>query len=121
MIDSQPAPTQFVPITDAEAVDALFDRSRREPVLIFKHDPWCGISRRVEKELRRLGGTLPTIDVARDRSISLGLAERTGVQHESPQVLLLRNGEAIWSASHRDVTSDKVTQALEATTPKRPG
>jgi bacillithiol system protein YtxJ len=46
------------------------------------------------------------------RDLSREVAARTGVPHESPQALVLRNGEAVWSASHFEVTADAVEQAL---------
>jgi bacillithiol system protein YtxJ len=42
--------------------------------------------------------------VREDRSLSLAVAERTGVRHESPQVICLVGGKAVRQASHRDVT-----------------
>jgi bacillithiol system protein YtxJ len=50
--------------------------------------------------------------VQRARDVSSEIASRTGVRHESPQAIVLRNGEAVWSASHYDITSDAVEQAL---------
>lgn len=104
--------TDFLSVTDQAAVDALFARSRDEPVLVFKHDPWCIVSIVAQRELSRLGGAIPTIDVAGSKPLSLGLADRTGVRHQSPQVLILRDGRVAWSASHSAVTADAVARAL---------
>jgi len=109
--------TAFVPVAEAAAMDALFSRSVHEPVLVFKHDPWCIISVVAHRELSQLGGEIPTVDVAGARELSLGLAERTGVRHESPQVLILRDGEAVWSASHGAITAAAVARALETGSP----
>ncbi len=104
--------TVFVPVADSAAMDALFARSAHEPVLVFKHDPWCIISVVAHRELSQLGGEIPTVDVAGARALSLGLAERTGVRHESPQVLVLRDGEVVWLASHGAITAVDVARAL---------
>jgi bacillithiol system protein YtxJ len=55
--------------------------------------------------------------VREDRPLSLAVAERTGVAHESPQVILLSGGRARWHASHRAVT---LAALREACAPERP-
>ena len=52
--------------------------------------------------------------VQRARELSQEIARRTGVRHESPQALVVRNGEVVWNASHYDITADAVRAALEA-------
>lgn len=102
----------FVPVTDLAALEPLLARSRQEPVLLFEHDTACPISVAAHRELARLPGEIPTIDVARSRAVSLAVATMTGVTHESPQAIVFRDGEAVWSASHFDITADEVTRAL---------
>ena len=55
--------------------------------------------------------------VREDRPLSLAIAERTGVAHESPQVILLSGGRPCWHASHRAVT---LAALREACAVKRP-
>jgi len=43
--------------------------------------------------------------VREDRPLSLAVAERTGVEHQSPQVICLREGRACWHASHTAITA----------------
>ena len=52
------------------------------------------------------------MDVRRHHALGQAVAARTGVRHESPQVLLLAGGGAVWSASHRGVTAAAVAAAL---------
>jgi bacillithiol system protein YtxJ len=47
-----------------------------------------------------------------DRDLSRDVATRTGVRHETPQALVLRNGRAVWAASHFDISADSVEQAV---------
>jgi monothiol bacilliredoxin len=102
----------FTPVTDTQALDALWEASSDAPVLLFKHDPHCGISAHAHTELARLSGDVPTIDVEHDRAIAKAVTERTGVRHESPQAIILRDGKAVWSANHFDITAAAVTDAL---------
>jgi bacillithiol system protein YtxJ len=102
----------FVLITDAFALEAQFHASRTSPVILFQHDPWCGISAAAHEALATLPMSVSLIDVARQPSLSRLIADRTGVQHESPQVLVLRDGVAVWSASHRAISAETVAQVL---------
>lgn len=83
-------------------------------VVIYKHSPYCGLSMLAAREVRRFMEARPEVpvyqvDVVRDRPVSAEVARRFGIRHESPQVIVVRGGEALWSASHRDV----VAEALE--------
>ena len=106
--------TPFLPVPDLAALDDLFGRSHTSPVLLFQHDPFCGTSAIAYRELAHLPSEIPLIDVARAQPLSRAIAERTGIRHESPQVLVLRNGQAVWSASHLAITTDVVLRALDA-------
>lgn len=104
--------TQFVPVKDTQQVDALFAQSQDAPVVVFKHDPYCPISANAHRQLSRIAGDIPTIDVAHDQAIASAITERTGITHESPQVIVLRGGKPVWSASLYDITTDAVQQAM---------
>jgi bacillithiol system protein YtxJ len=54
------------------------------------------------------------VRVIEERPVSLALAERVGVQHQSPQALLIRNGAALWNASHHDITTEALQNAVAA-------
>ena len=102
----------FTPLTDDDAFEALVARSQAEPVVLFKHDPVCSISLVAYHELRRMDETFPLIDVSRSHALSRLVADQTGVKHESPQVIVLRNGAAVWSASHYAIKAAAVEQAV---------
>jgi bacillithiol system protein YtxJ len=103
----------FVPITDTVALEAQFHASHTSPVILFQHDPWCGISADAHEALIALPMSVSLIDVARQPSLSRLIEDRTGVRHESPQVLVLRDGVAVWSASHRAINAEAVIQVLQ--------
>jgi len=105
--------TPFIPIADAEMLEQLFTASFDAPVILFQHDPFCGISAAAHRAMVTLTEPVHLVDVTRQHSLSRRIALRTGVPHESPQVLVLRDGAAVWSASHRAITADAVQQALQ--------
>jgi bacillithiol system protein YtxJ len=53
-----------------------------------------------------------TVDVRAQRPLSQLIATRSGVLHESPQIIVLRRGVPIWNASHYDITTDALARNL---------
>lgn len=106
---------RFVDVADAGALDELMIRSQSEPVVLFKHSTTCPISMNAHREMERFtDADVNLVIVQRARELSNEIARRTGVRHESPQALVVRNGDVVWNASHYDITADAVRAALEA-------
>lgn len=101
-----------------------------EPLLvIYKHSPTCGVSSVTRPEVGALGDAMPSVpvyqvDVLRQRDLSEAVANELGVGHESPQVILVCDGRAAWSASHFSIKAAtvkvKIERALEACALRRP-
>ena len=102
----------FSPVGDAAALEELFARSHEGPVLLFKHSSTCPISARAYRQMREVKTPVSIVVVQESRDLSREVEQRTGVRHETPQALVLRNGRAVWNASHFDITSDVVEQAV---------
>lgn len=107
-------------INSLQALDHIIERSREQTVLLFKHSTRCSISIEVEeKEVRRFietfepeGIVVGLILVIENREVSLACANKLRVQHESPQVIILRDGKLIWNASHRSISYDNIAGIL---------
>lgn len=109
------SPTEtFRPLTSNDQTDAAIAESWSRPVLIFKHSFSCGTSAEAHEELSTLGEVpiIYLVDVQASRAVSRAMADRFGIRHESPQALLLWQGQVQWAASHYHVTADEVRQAL---------
>jgi bacillithiol system protein YtxJ len=104
--------TNFSPVSDGDALEELFARSHTEPVLLFKHSNACPISARAYRQMEGVKTPVSIVVVQKNRELSRAVEERTGVHHETPQALVLRNGHAVWNASHYDITADVVEQAV---------
>jgi bacillithiol system protein YtxJ len=102
----------FKRVTDAESFKELLTRSKKHPVVIFKHSMTCPISASVYNEMTQYDGDVALLEVQKARELSREVENKTGVRHETPQVLVLRNGQAVWSASHWNVTAEAVRQAV---------
>lgn len=104
-------------ITSLDDVDTIIDNSRVTPCLILKHSTRCPISsmamRRLEMNWDIEVGAIETyyLDLIRYREISNHIAATFGVQHESPQIILIKDGKAIYDASHLDIRVEELRPA----------
>ena len=57
-------------------------------------------------------GEVVLVEVQRARALSMEIECRLGVMHESPQVIVLRNGQVVWNASHFRITAAAVAEAV---------
>lgn len=96
------------------AIDA---ESAVQPVLVFKHSTRCSISATaLARTERNWNNDLPIkpyyLDLIAFRSISDKIAEHYGVEHQSPQVLLIRNGTCVYTESHMGISVDEMLTVL---------
>ena len=102
----------------AEDFEHLLEQSKLDRVLIFKHSTQCPISDQVYEDFMHFAEEqAPTLHcgvilVIETRRLSNNIAERLGVKHHSPQAIMIRDGRAIWHASHWSITADSLSQAL---------
>ncbi len=102
----------FVALESKAKLEELFERSKIEPVVLFKHSTTCPISSGVYNEVSNANVEINVVVVQTARNISDEIALRTGVRHESPQAIVLKNGIPIYSASHYDITAQDVENSL---------
>ena len=105
-------------LSDLDMLEAAIAESRERPVLLFKHSRTCGISCEALDELHAHLESGPTaaaykiITVQSHRRVSDGASELLGVRHETPQVILLKDGRPVWNASHFRITADEIGRRL---------
>lgn len=105
-------------ITNAAQLSAVKDLSKAKPQLIFKHSTRCSISSMAKSRLER--GSAPEgidfyyLDLIKHRDISQQVAATFDVSHESPQVLLIKNGECVYDESHSGITMDEIVEQSQA-------
>jgi len=94
-------------LTSLEGLDNLVQQSFTEQVAVFKHSTRCSISRMLKDRLERgvPSQHMPAyyLDLLEFREVSNSIATRFNVQHESPQLLILRNGICTSHASHNAI------------------
>lgn len=106
-------------LTELAQLDTIDAASHTKPILIFKHSTRCSISSTALARMERgwtsdlnAGHTVYYLDLLAYRSISNMIAERYALEHESPQVLVIRDGQCVYSASHLTITPQDVAGAL---------
>lgn len=105
---------KFFKIDNKETLDKLITDSQTTPIVIFKHSTSCGISSAAYREMEKLEAPVNLLEVQSARDVSREVADRTGIRHETPQVIVLKDGKAVWDASHFDVKAGAVRKALES-------
>jgi bacillithiol system protein YtxJ len=104
----------WIEITELQELDTIKKESFSKPQLIFKHSTRCSISSMVKNRLEK--GEVQNevdfylLDLIKHRDISNEIAETFHVHHESPQALLIKNGECTFSESHYDIRFDEIIE-----------
>ncbi|NRS88878.1 bacillithiol system protein YtxJ [Flavobacterium sp. 7E] len=96
------------PLNHITQLDEIVTLSKEKPVAIFKHSTRCSISRMALKQFENEFDfpekvTPYFLDLIAFRDISNDIASRFGVQHQSPQLILIKNGKAVYNTSHSDI------------------
>jgi len=106
--DSPKSNVNWTELTDIAQLLEVTAISSEKPVVIFKHSTRCSISRMALKQFEReydLNETVDAyfLDLIAHRDISNEIASRFNVYHESPQLILIKNGQAVYYVSHSDI------------------
>ena len=106
--NSNASKINWIELTDLGQLNEIMDLSHEQPVVIFKHSTRCSISRmalkQFENEFDLEGSVTPYfLDLINHRDISNEIATRFEVYHQSPQLLLIKEGKSIYDASHSDI------------------
>lgn len=105
-------------ITTNQEVDQALEESKEKTVLFFKHSVTCGISNAAKFELDE-NWTLPEEEISTYylnllsyREVSNYLAEVTGVMHQSPQVIVVKDKKVLTTLTHYAIKVDKIKSKL---------
>ena len=108
----------WIHLTDEEQLKQIISNSQNRPQVIFKHSTRCSISSMALSRFERqwdIDSNLVTpfyLDLLAFRKISNAVAEKFNIMHESPQVLLIRNGECTYDTSHNAINVKDFNELL---------
>ncbi|MEL6809865.1 MAG: bacillithiol system redox-active protein YtxJ [Bacteroidota bacterium] len=103
-------------LTSLEQLDTIVEESRTTPVAIFKHSTRCGISGMAIRQFERAydvdpkGMKLYYLDLLAYREVSDEVGFRFQVLHQSPQLIVVKNGTAVAHASHHGIRAEELNQ-----------
>ena len=105
----------WIPLNTIAQLDIIADKSKTKTQLIFKHSTRCGISRMVMNQFVvaydvDANVDLYYLDLLSYRDVSNEVGYKFQVMHQSPQLLVLRNGVVVAHASHGGINEIDLTQ-----------
>jgi bacillithiol system protein YtxJ len=108
----------WIALKSPDQLDALRAESKNQPVIIFKHSTRCSISQtalnRLERNWKEEEMTSVKsyyLDLLSYRDISNRIADLFDVEHQSPQIIVLKDGEAVFNRSHFDIEFSSIKNA----------
>ena len=108
----------WIHLTDEELLKQIISKSQIRPQVIFKHSTRCSISSMALQRLQRVSQPSDIdfyfLDLLSYRNLSNKIAQLFKVPHESPQVLLIRDGLCIYEESHMGISMNDIVQHAHA-------
>ncbi len=106
----------WIDLTYESQVDEIKERSKQKPQLIFKHSTRCSVSSVAKNRLERAEQPenidFYYLDLIKYRPVSNKIAEEFSVYHESPQIILIKNGECIYDESHSGISMEDIIENI---------
>lgn len=96
-------------------LETALKASHEHPVALFKHSTRCSVSFMAKKTVERtwdLDIDAYYLDLIAHRDVSNAIAEQLNIVHQSPQMILVKNGQAIYNASHGSIDIDAMSEKL---------
>lgn len=111
-------PMPWKQLTTLEQLDEIAKDSEAKPQAIFKHSTTCGISRMVIRQLESQYDIDPNqldmyyLDLKAYRQVSNEVGVRFQVMHQSPQLILIKNGVAVYAESHGAINAHELASKI---------
>ena len=111
--DNSNSKINWISLTDLGQLNEIISSSNEKPIVIFKHSTRCIVSRTALKQFENeydLDNQVDAyfLDLLEHRDISNEIASRFGVYHQSPQLLLIKNGKSVYDVSHSDIDAGEL-------------
>lgn len=103
-------------LREENELEEIVKKSQTTPQVIFKHSTRCSISSVAKGRLERSkvppGADFYYLDLISYRNISNKIAGMFNIHHESPQVLVIKNGECIYDESHMGINMGDIEEVI---------
>lgn len=107
--------TALKELVSIEEWEDVLEQSKNETVLVLKHSTTCPISSHAYARVDGFDTAIPKffLKVRESRPVSNEIESALGVVHQSPQLFILKDGEAVYNASHTVISEAGIKRALE--------
>jgi bacillithiol system protein YtxJ len=104
----------WIDLKSVEQIEEIKEESQNAPVVIFKHSTTCAISAMALSRMQRksVDARVYYLDLRAHRDVSNQIASIFDVEHESPQVLIINKGKAVYHSSHSDINPADIQDFL---------
>ncbi len=107
----------WIDLSSIEQFKELLEKSSTQTVVIFKHSTRCSISSMAQRRLlelntQALSGIFCYLDLIAHRDVSNFISESLQETHESPQILIVKNGVCTYDASHMEITAKEIVENI---------
>ena len=107
----------WIPLTDLGQLNEIIELSNEKPVAIFKHSTRCSVSRMALKQFENEFNSHDSVetyflDLIAYRDVSNEIATRFQVVHQSPQLVLIKEGKSVYNASHSDIDAQELKSKI---------
>ena len=109
---------KWIPLETLEQLQNI--KSSAESTIIFKHSTRCSISMMAKRKFESDWEVIPEnidlyfLDLIKYREISNAIADMFNVYHQSPQLLLIKDGECIYETSHGEISAEEMAEQIKA-------
>ncbi|HTH29991.1 MAG TPA: bacillithiol system redox-active protein YtxJ [Lacibacter sp.] len=106
----------WIPLRSQEQLEEIIALSNNQPQVIFKHSTRCNISSVAKNRLERATSSGEAafyyLDLISYRPLSNFVADRFAVEHESPQILVIKNGKCVYNESHMGIDMEEIKDQI---------
>jgi bacillithiol system protein YtxJ len=103
---------EWINLTTEDGIEQIIQKSKDKPQVIFKHSTRCSISsvakQRMERAKQPDGIDFYYLDLLSNRALSQKVEDTFGVEHESPQILVIKDGKCVYDDSHMAISMDAI-------------
>lgn len=107
----------WIPLRSTEELEQIILLSQEKPQVIFKHSTTCSISSVAKNRLEKATAPEETpfyyLDLLSYRSLSNSIADRFSIEHESPQILVIKEGKCVYDESHMGIDMEEIKDQLQ--------
>jgi len=104
----------WINLNSVEQLNEIDEKSKEKAQVIFKHSTRCSVSTFAKRILTseyndevQAKADVYYLDLISFREVSNEIASRYSVYHESPQILVIKDGKCVYDASHSEVSFEK--------------